>query len=150
VQLVVHIDEGRRARIGSIDYQGADEIGKDELGDIDDRLPMHPGDMFDEDEYEKAKDVLLRELREHGFASAQVSGEVRVSPEEGVARIVFKLDPGERFKFGRVVVSGNREVEADQILRAAGISRGDAFKPSTLDLAQQRVYNLGAFSGVRV
>jgi translocation and assembly module TamA len=150
VRLVVHIDEGRRARISSIEYQGQEPLRPRELKNIDDALPRHKGDEFDEDEYERSKDILVREMRERGFAQARASGRVEVSPEDGTARITYKLDPGERFEFGPVEVVGNREIDPDDIVQAAGISPGDRFKPSTLDLAQQRIYNLGAFSGVRV
>jgi len=150
VRLVVHVDEGRRARIASIEYQGQEPLRPSELKDIDDNLPRHKGDEFDEDEYERSKDILVREMRERGFAEARAAGRVEVSPEQGTARIIYKLDPGERYQFGDVEVTGNREIEATDIMRAAGISRGDRFKPSALDLAQQRIYNLGAFSGVRV
>jgi translocation and assembly module TamA len=150
VTLVVKINEGKRAYIRQQEFAGLDEIPAGEMGDIDAALPIHPGDPFDEDGYEKAKDVLLQQLKEHGFAQAQVSGRVEVSPEEGTAHVIFQADPGERFKFGKVNVSGNRRVDADEIANATGINKGDQFSPQSIALAQQRVYNLGAFSGVRV
>ncbi len=150
VTLVVKIEEGPRAFVRKVDYVGVDELSKDELHDIDDALPLHPGDGFDEDVYEKAKEVLVQQLRERGFAQARVRGRVEVAPEEKSAKIVFEVEPGARYKFGKVHVSGNRRVDADAIEFATGISPGDRYSPQALALAQQRVYNLGAFSGVRV
>ena len=150
VTLVVKIDEGRRAFVDKMDFNGLESLPRGELNDIDDELPVHPGDAFDEDVYEKAKDVLREQLREHGFAQAQVHGRVEVAPAAGTAHIVFQCAPGERFKFGEVKVTGNQRVSNDAISFAAGIDSGDRFTPRALTLAQQRVYNLGAFSGVRV
>ena len=150
VTLLVKINEGRRAVVRKMEFTGAEAVPHDELSDMDDALPIHPGDGFDEDLYEKAKDVLLEQLREHGFARAKVRGRVEVAPEEGSANIVFEVDPGDRFKFGDVTVSGNQRVASDEIVFATGIRRGDRFTPKAIALAQQRVYNLGAFSGVRV
>ncbi len=150
VTLLVKINEGRRAVVRKMEFTGAEAVPHDELSDVDDALPIHPGDGFDEDLYEKAKDVLLEQLREHGFARAKVRGRVEVAPEEGSANIVFEVDPGDRFKFGDVTVSGNQRVASDEIVFATGIRRGDRFTPKAIALAQQRVYNLGAFSGVRV
>src|SRR5438477_10843184 len=110
VTLVVKIDEGRRAIVRQQQYEGIEDLSGDERSDIDDALPIHPGDAFDEDVYEKAKDVLLDQLREHGFARARVRGRVEVAPAEGSAQIVFEVEPGERFKFGDVTVSGNQRV----------------------------------------
>jgi translocation and assembly module TamA len=150
VTLVVKIEEGPRAYVRKMDFVGLDALAQDEVNDIDHALPIHPGDAFDEDTYEKAKDVLLEQLREHGFAQAKVRGHVEVAPEESSAHLVFEAEPGVRYTFGNVNVSGNRRVPADAIAFATGIDRGDRYSPQALALAQQRVYNLGTFSGVRV
>ena len=72
------------------------------------------------------------------LSEAQVSGRVEVSPEEGTAHVIFQADPGERFKFGKVNVSGNRRVDADEIANATGINKGDSYSPQSIALAQQR------------
>jgi len=150
VILLVKVDEGRRAFIKQMDYEGLEDLPKGELSDLNDALPIHPGDPFDEDGYEKAKDELLDQLKEHGFAQAHVEGRVEVAPEDGAAHVIFKCDKGQRFKFGKVLVTGNRQIPADQIATATGIDKGEQYSPVAIALAQQRVYNLGAFSGVRV
>ena len=121
VTLVVKIDEGRRAFVSAMDFTCAGDVPRGELSDIDDELPVHPGDGFDEDVYENAKDVLLRQLQEHGFAKAQVRGRVEVAPEAGTAHIIFQCTPGDRFTFGDVKVTGNQRVSDDAIAFAAGI-----------------------------
>jgi translocation and assembly module TamA len=150
VTLVVKIEEGRRAFVDKMDFKGLENLAPGEASDIDDQLPVHPGEGFDEDVYERAKDVLLEQLRARGFAQARVSGRVEVAPDAGTAHILFESETGERFKFGKVSVSGNHRVAADEIAFATGIERGDPYTPKAIALAQQRVYNLGAFSGVRV
>lgn len=150
VTLVVKIDEGKRAYIRKMDLEGLQDIPAGEVSDINAALPIHAGDPFDEDGYEKAKDVLLAQLKEHGFPKAEVSGRVEVSPEDASAHVILDADPGERFHFGKVVVTGNHRIPADQIITATGIDKGQTYSTRALALAQQRVYNLGAFSGVRV
>ena len=150
VTLVVKIEEGRRAVVRKQDLAGLDEVPKNEVKDIDGALPIHPGDAFDEDVYNKAKEVLQDQLKEHGFAQATVGGKVEVAPEEAAAHITFLGQPGKRFTIGKIVVTGNQKIPADAIVHATGIDKGDQYSPSALELAQQRVYNLGTFSGVRV
>ncbi|MGE5049879.1 MAG: outer membrane protein assembly factor [Deltaproteobacteria bacterium] len=150
VTLLVKIDEGRPSKIRKMTYKGLEQIPSGEMDDIDSALPIHAGDSFNEDGYERAKDVLVEQLKEHGFAQAAVQGKVEVAPEAGTADIVYDVDPGQRFQFDKVVVTGNKEIPADAIARATGIDSGDRYSPLTLALAQQRVYNLGTFSGVRV
>jgi translocation and assembly module TamA len=150
VTLVVKIHEGPRAKVKQVVLANAQGISSDEQADLRKHLPLREGDEFDEDKYEQGKQVLVRLLQDHGFAKAAVSGKVLVTPEESIATVTYDVQSGPRFTFGRVVVSGNHAVATEEIVRAAGIDRGAPFKQSKLELAQQRVYNLGAFSGVRV
>ena len=150
VAVLVKIDEGRRAVVRQMDLNGLQALGRDEVNSINETLSIHKGDSFDEDGYEKAKLELQDGLRDHGFAEAQVTGAVKVAPEDGTAAIALNAVTGKRYQFGKVLISGNRQIPADQIARATGIDQGDRFSPTSMELAQQRVYNLGTFSGVRV
>ena len=150
VRLTVRIQEGRRAYVKDVWFVDTGGITPDEMADIDGALELHRGDPFDEDHYQRSKDQLADQLKEHGFAEAKVNGQVRVAPEDGTATITYELDPGSRYTFGRVVVVGNRAIDTSEIVRATGIRRGDRYSPRAMQLAQQRVYNLGAFAGVRV
>ncbi|HYV65659.1 MAG TPA: POTRA domain-containing protein, partial [Myxococcales bacterium] len=150
VTVRVHIEEGRRAIVKDVWYTDTGGVTAEEMADIDGALPLHPGDSFDEDLYQKSKEDLADQLKQRGFAEAEVGGQVKVAPEDATAIITYKLDPKTRYTFGRVVVSGNHSVDAAEIIRATGIKSGDRYSPRALQLAQQRVYNLGAFAGVRV
>jgi translocation and assembly module TamA len=149
-KLTVHIEEGRRAYVKDIWFVDTGGVTPQEIADIDGALELHRGDPFDEDNYEKSKAQLADQLKERGFAEAKVNGQVKVAPEDATAAITYRLNPGPRYTFGRVVVAGNRAVDTSEIVRATGIDRGQRFSPRAMQLAQQRVYNLGAFSGVRV
>ncbi|HEY2031682.1 MAG TPA: BamA/TamA family outer membrane protein [Myxococcales bacterium] len=150
VTVIVKIEEGKRARVVEQTFNGLSQLSSDEKKDVDQAMPVHPGDFFDENVYEKAKDVAQEKLKEHGFAEADVDGRVEVSIADATARIFYDCDTGDRYKFGKVTVTGNRRISSDEIKFATGIDPGDPYSPQALALAQQRVYNLGTFSGARV
>lgn len=150
VTLIVSIVEGPRAKVREVSLDGVQALPRDEQDELRDHLPLQSGDDFDEDRYQQGKQAFAALLREHGFARASVEGQVRVMAEDSAAHVTYTVATGPRYTFGRVLVSGNRSVATDEIVRAAGIDRGEQFRQSKLELAQQRVYNLGAFSGVRV
>jgi translocation and assembly module TamA len=150
VTLVVSINEGPRAKVKEVRLEGVQNLSSSEQEDVRKQVPLHPGDEFDEDRYEQGKQAIAAQLKEHGFARASATGKVQVVPEEAAAHVTYVVDSGPHFTFGRVLVSGNSSVSTDDIVRATGIDRGEQFRQSRIALAQQRVYNLGAFSGVRV
>ena len=150
VSLRVHIEEGPGAFISNFQVDGLEELAAGERGDIAGEAGINPGDGFDEEKYERSKLAVLTALKERGFAEARLEGKVEIFPDQGRAQIVMTAQPGPRYHFGRVLVSGNRLISSEAIVRATGIDRGDVYRPSSLELAQQRVYNLGTFAGVRV
>ena len=93
VRLAVHIEEGRRAYVKDVWFVDTDGVAPDEMADIDGALGLHRGDPFDEDQYEKSKDDLVDQLKQRGFAEAQVSGQVKVAPEESTAAIATRRAP---------------------------------------------------------
>ena len=150
VKVWIHVAEGRRTRVTRVDIAGMELLSHDERVAVQKMLPLAGGDWFDEDLYEKDKTELVTQLREHGFAAAESSGEVKVSLDEATAVVTLTAITGARFKFGRVIIAGNRAITKELIERAAQIPTGKEFQQSQLNLAQQRVYNLGVFSGARV
>lgn len=150
VVLTVRVEEGARARVAALALEGVEALGGEERAEVAGHLPLHLGDAFDEEAFEKSKTVLEAQLKEHGFAAADVEGEAVVAADGAGVSVTLRADAGQRFRIGRITVVGNRAVGAELIQRATGLARGDWFASSKLDLAQQRVYNLGPFSGVRV
>jgi translocation and assembly module TamA len=150
VSLRVHVKEGQRAIISNFSIEGLDKLEPKQRLRVEAASGLQPGDGFDEDAYERAKARTVTELKERGYAEAKVTGRVEIEEQYDRAKVVLKANTGPKFTFGRVIVSGNRDIPADAIIRATGIKKGDVYKPSKLELAQQRVYQLGTFSGVRV
>jgi len=150
VRVWVHIVEGRRARVVQVTIAGMDELSQEERIAVQAKLPLAGGDFFDEELYEQDKLTLVAQLKEHGFAAAEASGDVQVSLDEALATVKLTASTGKRFRFGRVFISGNHTIPTELITEAARIKPGAPYQASGLNLAQQRVYNLGVFSGVRV
>lgn len=150
VVLTVKVEEGPRARVAALALEGVQALDAEERAQVAGRLPLQAGEAFDEEAFEKAKAVLEAQLKEHGFAAASVEGEAVVAADSTQATVTLRAGAGPRYRLGRITVVGNRAVGAELIQRATGLVRGEWFASSKLDLAQQRIYNLGPFSGVRV
>ena len=150
VTVTVPIKEGRRTIVTEVQIKGLELLTQDEQAKLGRRLPQRTDAGFDEALYEQTEAAILLRLKELGFAGAEAEGEVQVSVEEARAVVIYTCDTGLRYRIGKVVVSGNRAISAALIAGATGLERDSSFAPSKLDAAQQRIYNLGVFSGVRV
>src|SRR5256712_767108 len=74
VTLLVKINEGRRAVVRKMEFTGAEAVPHDDLSDVADALPIHPGEGFDEDLYEKAPGRPFAGVRASGGGGASHSG----------------------------------------------------------------------------
>lgn len=150
VAVVVHLEEGPRAIVRELEVRGLEAIEPDLRVEIVRGMSLAVGDGFSEAVWSKTKDALEVALREHGFAEASVSGEVSIDAPVGQARIVLATKPGPRLRIGRIVIAGALHVTRLRITSVAAMKPGDWYSLSAIELTQRRVYDLGAFSGVRV
>ncbi|MBS2024951.1 MAG: BamA/TamA family outer membrane protein [Deltaproteobacteria bacterium] len=150
VTLTVHLEEGPHAKVDKLTIDGIEALEGKARDRLYRKLPLHTGDPFDEDLFEATKLSLEALLKEGGYAAADGTGEVLISEDGARATVSLHSKAGKRFKIGRINVEGNRGVSAELIKKATGLEKDEWFATSKLELAQQRVYNLGPFSGVRV
>src|SRR5439155_25869044 len=112
------------------------------------------GDLFDELAWEKVKGAMQSELRERGFAEATVAGEAFVDLTGNASKLLLKVKPGLRYRFGKIFVStGPRpKVRPAQIIEQAeaAIKEGRWYSESALAEAQSRVFQMGVFGAVKV
>jgi translocation and assembly module TamA len=150
VAVSVEIHEGRRSSVSAVRLLGLDALSDDERYTLHHSIPLQENNLFDETLFESDKTVLATLLKEHGFAAVECDGEANVAIEKAQVELVLTCQTGQRFKIGKVKIVGNRAIPVALIEKSADLERDQQYAPSRLALAQQRVYNLGVFSGVRV
>lgn len=150
LDLTIIIAEGSPVRIATVELTGAEALPPKLRARLDDALELKPGQRFDEAYYDRAKQRLLRVLREAGYARARVEGEVRLDRESERADVHFRVQPGNLAYLGMVSVESRVSVPDGPILAASMLRPGTLYDEDALDDAQRAVYALGAFSAVTV
>ncbi|HVZ12825.1 MAG TPA: autotransporter assembly complex family protein [Bauldia sp.] len=81
---------------------------------------------------------------------------VQVEPRDTVADhradrldVALNVEPGPLANFGRVTVTGTKEVNADLVLARSGIQRGTQYSSDITSRAENRLRDLGVFDSVR-
>jgi translocation and assembly module TamA len=150
VDVTFVVEEGQPVRVTAIEIVGLDEApeARQALG----RPALREGDVFTVSGYDALRDQLTAALQNSGWATAEVTQEAHVLPEEHTATVRYEVKAGARFRFGPVLVAGAGSVPRDRIRERATeeITPGAWFDQSKLSQAQARVFNLGVFGGVRV
>jgi len=149
-KVVVKVEEGQPVRVTKLVVNGLD--GAPEAQAKVGRLPLRVGDVFTDAAYDGARGAIASALATTGWATAEVVQHAVVVKETHSVEVTYDVTPGRRWKFGPVDVAAGRQLPRGRILDQvlAVIKPGDWFDESKLAVAQARVFELGAFGGVRV
>jgi translocation and assembly module TamA len=150
VRVTIRVEAGDPVRVRSVGVVGLD--GAPEAGARLGRLPIEPGQVFDEARYDRGRAAIAGALRATGWADAEVRQSALVVPEEGIAEVTYAVESGPRLRFGSVEITGASVVPPARIREkvAAAIPAGGWFEEARLEQAQARVFEMGVFGGVRV
>jgi outer membrane protein assembly factor BamA len=150
VQIALQVREGRPVLIRNVRIKVHGAIPPKLKAHLEKSIDLEQGDRLDEAEYELAKQVLRRELREAGYARSKVSGDVAIHRGLLWADLTLNVEPGVLCKIGKVRIHSSSEVPRGPVVAAAKLRRGQPYRESDLDEAQRAIYALGAFAAVNV
>jgi translocation and assembly module TamA len=150
VRVVFRVHEGRPTRVSQVTVNGLDAAP--EARALVGKLPLKPGDIFTLSAYDGAKGRIADALSRTGWATAEVTQRATVLPDRATAEVTYDVVPGRRWRFGPIAIVAGSELPRGKILDQAlgAITPGEWFDESRLPVAQARVFQLGAFGGVRV
>ena len=154
VRLKLRIDEGKPTRVAAVEVEGLETLPDDLRERVLARLSMKEGQIFREADWTALKARVKSELRELGYADAEVGGETFVEVTNQTARVHLVADPGPRVKFGSIFVASGRHAQVNPKLIIATaqtvVKPGAWFRESALAQAQAQVFKMGVFGAVKV
>jgi outer membrane protein insertion porin family/translocation and assembly module TamA len=151
VNVTVSIEEGTPIRVTDVDLDvEGTTLAADEETVLRRLLPLEPGDIFEEDRYERGRSVLRDWFRQKGYARVTVEKSARVDVRDDTATVRYRVDPGPPSVFGPVTISGLDQVDADVVRREVTFKEGEPFQQSLLDKTRKNIDALHLFRSVRL
>ncbi|RPI52517.1 MAG: hypothetical protein EHM55_16335 [Acidobacteria bacterium] len=150
VDLTVRINEGEPVIVENISFEGLDAIPADHLEQLQSRLPISAGMPRDQRLILTSHDMVLSELRDHGFPYAGVRMVERPGSRESAIHLAVTAETGPEAVFGAVTIDGDVSVDENVIRREFAFSEGDLYRVSRLSETQRRLNSLRLFQFVNV
>lgn len=154
VRVEIAVDEGRPVTIGRVDLEWKDwdlERAKNITKYVTEaKNELKLGDRFEEEAYERTKDLIRRAMTDRGFAYAKVEGKAYVDLVKPEAQVVYKIELGPRCTFGDVKLVGLGELPEAPIRNAIDIEKGDEFSTAALTSAEIALADFGVFGAIDV
>ena len=154
VRVEISVDEGKPVTISRVDLEWKDwdlERARGVTKDVtEEKNTLRIGDRFEEEAYERTKELIRRAMADRGFAYAKVEGRSYVDLVRDEAQIVYTIELGPHCTFGDITVVGLGELPEAPIRNAIGIEKGDEFSTADLSSAEIALADLGVFGAVDV
>lgn len=159
--IVVTVDPGRQARIGElqIEMQGT-MLDRINAGDapaqrrwtrLQQRWTLQPGTRFTQDAWTSAKNTLVTQLRNNGYAAATYAGtSAQVDAEQGKVRLLVIVDSGPEFRIGETRIEGLDRTPASAALNVLPFEIGEVYSERALLDWQEAIQKLGLYEGIAV
>ena len=146
--LTFTVDEGKKYNFGKVEIESKiKELPAQSLRPL---VNIHGGELYDESQVEKAKDVLVNAVGTKGYASADVGVRLRRDPERHLIDLVMRIEQGPRVYIDKINVVGNNRTLDRVIRRELRFNEGDAFNRDLIDRSRTRIRALGFFKDVTI
>jgi outer membrane protein insertion porin family len=133
------ISEGPQYKVRNIRFEGNDKIPIESLHD---GLALHSNQPFRDDYRDADKKKLLTKYGEIGCIDAKIDVEPKFTNEPGIVDLVYKIEEGDQYLLGEIIVKGN-DRSKDKIIRReaemAGLVPGEPLNANLLQTFQKRL-----------
>lgn len=128
VRVTYVIDEGKKARIASIRFEGNDVLSDRQLRKLmKTRQKFYFfGGKFNEDQFEFDLDTIMNEYGDYGRLEAQLLGtNFEYAPNGRNVDVTIYLEEGPEYTVGNIEIADNSIFDDDEILGLAEVQAGD-------------------------
>jgi len=147
VDVVVPIEEGAQTLLYGVTVTGHELLGARALVEAS---GLRRGAPFGYLGLEEARVRMQALYRERGYLYARVEPEVRFSGDRTRAEVALRVTERFPVEVGGVVVRGLSLTDEDLVRARLALREGEVFRPSLARLSEERLLELGVFSGATV
>ena len=150
VEITVRINEGAPIVVENIAFEGLDALPADHLELLRGRLPQVTGKPRDQALILASHDMVVAELRDHGFPYANIRMLERPGSSDSSVQLAAAAETGPKAVFGPITIEGDVSVGEDVIRRELAFNEGALYQLSLLTESQRRLYGLELFQFVNI
>ncbi|HEX3700712.1 MAG TPA: outer membrane protein assembly factor BamA [Phenylobacterium sp.] len=142
------VDEGPEYNFGKVSVET--ELQKLDKNVLQSLVPIHQGELYEDQRVEQATDALTFAAGAAGFAFVDVRPRIVRHPENGTVDVVFDVKEGPRVYIDRIDIVGNTQTLDYVIRREMNVAEGDAYNRALVDRSKAQIRALGFFKNVDI
>lgn len=150
----ITVEPGELTRVSDVRIDFSGPIAEDPKSEarreaIRSGWSLRQGQPFNQQAWDNAKAAALRSLTARRYPTGSiVSSRAEIDADRGEAKLSAAYASGPAYRFGPLVLQGNKRYDADSIRRIARVPTGSDYDQQQLLDAQQRLASSGFFESV--
>lgn len=150
-EAVMQIIAGRQVADIQEDQWRAAEDRSDRLVDIEAKGPrLEEGEVFKWSNVNAVRSAIESFYQDQGFAFVNVVPIPDPDPSTLKANVTFTIEKGEKYRIGRINITGNNPTFDKIVRREVQINEGEVYRGSLIRASRMRLERLGFFEEVNV
>jgi outer membrane protein insertion porin family len=150
-EAVMEIIAGRQVADVQEDLWRDAEQRSDRLVDLEAKGPaLVPGEVFRWSTVNNVRAAIESFYQDQGYAFVNVVPMPDPDPETLQANVTFAVEKGEKYRVGRINITGNNPTFDKIVRREVQINEGDVYRGSLVNASKMRLQRLGFFEEVNV
>ncbi|PKL51503.1 MAG: outer membrane protein assembly factor BamA [Nitrospira bacterium HGW-Nitrospira-1] len=143
----IRISEGIQYKISSINFAGNKAYDN---AAIQKRIQLAPNVIFRKSLLEKDMSSISGLYSENGYALVSVVPDLSPDDSNKTVAVTLNIDEGDKYRIGRIEISGNTKTRDKVIRREIRLAEGDTFDSLKLKRSYERINNLNFFDTVEM
>jgi len=147
INITIMLTEGRRYKVGTIDFDGNTLFSNEVLSDT---LDLRPGEYFSPGKLDEDTSALRDHFGQIGYLETSVRAERIPNLETGDIDILYKIREGKKVQVESIQIAGNTKTKSIVILRELALAPGDVFDLVKMKSSERRLKNTRYFETVNL
>ncbi len=147
LEVTIRVIEGKQYRIGEVRFRGETGMTEEELRR---KARLAPGALASRERLMADVLSLTTALNDRGYAQAIVTPQVDKRRDYPLADVTYRLDQGEKFRFGKVEVTGNTKTYDRVVRRYLEVSDGMTYTATGLRESKEGLMRSSFFKDVKI
>lgn len=143
----IRASEGDQYKVSSVNFAGNKAYDNET---IKKRIQLVPNVIFRKNLLEKDMRSISDLYSENGYALVSVVPDLLPEDANKTVAVTLDIDEGDKYRIGRIEISGNTKTRDKVIRREIRLAEGDTFDSSKLRRSYERINNLQFFDTVEM
>jgi outer membrane protein insertion porin family len=145
--ITVRVSESDQYKVSSVDFSG-NKVYDDAA--IRKLITISPKSVFSKRQLEKNIQAISALYSDNGYALVSVMPDLVPDEKDKTVRVSLAISEGEKYRVGRIEVSGNTKTRDKVIRREIRFDEGETFSSAKLKRSYERINNLQFFESVDI